>query len=85
MPEMKDKLDSQIKQVETDVEGLDKRLHYLETTAKNSQVSLTANLYRLFQARESNVLTGTHRGNAEARRRVVSTFCTLKAFTLLPP
>lgn len=39
VPEMKEKLNSQIKQVETDVDGLDKRLHYLETTAKNSQVS----------------------------------------------
>lgn len=38
VPDMKEKLDSQIKQVETDVDGLDKRLHYLETTAKNSQV-----------------------------------------------
>lgn len=41
VPEMKEKLDSQIKQVETDVDGLNKRLHYLETTAKNSQVSTT--------------------------------------------
>jgi hypothetical protein len=35
--ELKDKLGSQIKDIETDVEGLGKRLHYLETTAKNSQ------------------------------------------------
>lgn len=37
---MKEKLDLQVKQVETDVDGLNKRLHYLETTAKNSQVSI---------------------------------------------
>jgi hypothetical protein len=35
--ELKEKLGSQIKEIETDVEGLGKRLHYLETTAKNSQ------------------------------------------------
>lgn len=35
--ELQDKLVSQMKQMETDVEGLGKRLHYLETTAKNSQ------------------------------------------------
>jgi FtsZ-binding cell division protein ZapB len=35
--ELKDKLSGQIKEIETDVEGLGKRLHYLETTAKNSQ------------------------------------------------
>jgi hypothetical protein len=34
---LKDKLDGQIKEVDADVEGLGKRLHYLETTAKNSQ------------------------------------------------
>ena len=31
------KLEKQMKTLETDVEGLGKRLHYLETTAKNSQ------------------------------------------------
>jgi chaperonin cofactor prefoldin len=34
---MQDKLGAQMKQVEEDVESLGKRLHYLETTAKNSQ------------------------------------------------
>ncbi len=31
------KLDKQMKELGTDVEGLGKKLHYLETTAKNSQ------------------------------------------------
>jgi len=31
------KLERQVKELETDVEGLGKKLHYLETTAKNSQ------------------------------------------------
>jgi chaperonin cofactor prefoldin len=31
------KLEKQMKSLETDVEGLGKKLHYLETTAKNSQ------------------------------------------------
>ena len=35
--ELQSKLASQMKEMETDVEGLGKRLHYLETTAKNSQ------------------------------------------------
>lgn len=35
--ELSVKLDKQIKGLEGDVEGLGKRLHYLETTAKNSQ------------------------------------------------
>lgn len=47
VPEMKEKLDSQIKQVEIDVGGLDKRLHYLETTAKNSQVSMDSPTLRM--------------------------------------
>jgi septal ring factor EnvC (AmiA/AmiB activator) len=34
---MQDKLGSQMKEMETDVESLGKKLHYLETTAKNSQ------------------------------------------------
>lgn len=37
VPELQDKLASQMKEMETDVEGLGKRLHYLEMTAKNSQ------------------------------------------------
>jgi septal ring factor EnvC (AmiA/AmiB activator) len=34
---LQEKLGSQIKEVETEVDALGKRLHYLETTAKNSQ------------------------------------------------
>lgn len=34
---LQDKLESQTKEMATDVESLSKRLHYLETTAKNSQ------------------------------------------------
>lgn len=45
-PELKDKLESQTKQVDTDIEGLTKRLHYLETTAKNSQEHIEAMLRR---------------------------------------
>lgn len=71
VPEMKEKLESQIKQVETDVDGLDKRLHYLETTAKNSQVSTT-----LFSESRTHIeiddLSGPHRGNAKARRCVLN-------------
>ncbi|KAL2266575.1 hypothetical protein VTJ83DRAFT_5927 [Remersonia thermophila] len=37
VPAMQDKLGSQIKEIEAEVDGLGKRLHYLETTAKNSQ------------------------------------------------
>ncbi|CAK7225072.1 hypothetical protein SBRCBS47491_005767 [Sporothrix bragantina] len=37
IPSLNDKLGKQIKTLESDVEGLGKRLHYLETTAKNSQ------------------------------------------------
>jgi dihydroceramidase len=37
MAALQDKLGSQIKEVETEVDALGKRLHYLETTAKNSQ------------------------------------------------
>lgn len=46
VPEMQNKLDSQIKQVETDVDSLSKKLHYLETTAKNSQDHIEAILRR---------------------------------------
>jgi len=35
--EVKDKLAAQSTQIKTDVTGLEKRLHYLETTAKNSR------------------------------------------------
>lgn len=45
-PELKDKLESQTKQVDTDIDGLTKRLHYLETTAKNSQDHIEAMLRR---------------------------------------
>ncbi|GAB1311366.1 alkaline ceramidase ydc1 [Madurella fahalii] len=34
---LQDKLGSQIKEIETEVDAMGKRLHYLETTAKNSQ------------------------------------------------
>jgi hypothetical protein len=34
---LQDKLGTQMKDMETEVETLGKRLHYLETTAKNSQ------------------------------------------------
>jgi hypothetical protein len=37
VPALQDKLGSQMKDMETEVESLGKRLHYLETTAKNSQ------------------------------------------------
>ena len=37
MPELQQKLGSQMKDMEAEVETLGKRLHYLETTAKNSQ------------------------------------------------
>ncbi|KAK1757715.1 Prefoldin [Echria macrotheca] len=36
-PALQAKLGSQMKEMETEMEGLTKRLHYLETTAKNSQ------------------------------------------------
>lgn len=45
-PELKDKLESQTKQVDTDIDSLTKRLHYLETTAKNSQEHIEAMLRR---------------------------------------
>ncbi|KAI2607681.1 Prefoldin [Hypoxylon fragiforme] len=35
--DMKSKLDTQIKEVEGDVDGLGKRLHYLEVSQKNSK------------------------------------------------
>jgi dihydroceramidase len=37
VPGLQKKLDSQMKDMQTEVESLGKRLHYLETTAKNSQ------------------------------------------------
>ncbi|KAK4152261.1 ceramidase-domain-containing protein [Chaetomidium leptoderma] len=37
VPGLQDKLGSQIKEIETEIDGMGKRLHYLETTAKNSQ------------------------------------------------
>ncbi|KAL2132570.1 hypothetical protein VTI74DRAFT_3625 [Chaetomium olivicolor] len=37
VPALQDKLSSQIKEIEGEVDGMGKRLHYLETTAKNSQ------------------------------------------------
>ncbi|KAG7292131.1 hypothetical protein NEMBOFW57_002164 [Staphylotrichum longicolle] len=37
VPALQDKLGSQIKEFETEVDAMGKRLHYLETTAKNSQ------------------------------------------------
>lgn len=43
---MDDKLGKQVKDLETDIEGLGKRLHYLETTAKNSQSSIDKILRR---------------------------------------
>lgn len=46
VPEMKEKLQSQKKQLETDVVGLDKKLHYLETTAAKSQDHIEAILKR---------------------------------------
>ncbi|EPE03253.1 prefoldin subunit [Ophiostoma piceae UAMH 11346] len=45
-PALSDKLGKQIKTLETDVDGLGKRLHYLETTAKNSQDHITQILQR---------------------------------------
>lgn len=46
MPDMKNKLQAQMKQLETDVDGLGKKLHYLETTAKNSQDHIEAIMKR---------------------------------------
>lgn len=43
---MKEKLQSQMKQLETDVESLGKKLHYLETTAAKSQEHIEAILKR---------------------------------------
>lgn len=37
MSALQDKLGSQIKTIEKEVDTMAKRLHYLETTAKNSQ------------------------------------------------
>ncbi|CCC06263.1 hypothetical protein SMACR_00480 [Sordaria macrospora] len=36
VPALKDRLGTEMKEMETEVENLGKRLHYLETTAKNS-------------------------------------------------
>ena len=44
--DMKRKLESEMKQVDTDIEGLNKKLHYLEMTAKNSQEHIEAMLRR---------------------------------------
>lgn len=46
MPEMKEKLQGQMKQLVLDAEGLNKKLHYLETTAKNTQDHIDAMLRR---------------------------------------
>lgn len=45
-PAMEKKLVMQMKELESDVEGMGKRLHYLETTAKNSQEHIEAMLRR---------------------------------------
>jgi hypothetical protein len=37
VPDLQAKLEGQMKDMQTEVEGMNKRLHYLETTAKNSQ------------------------------------------------
>jgi len=37
VPALQSKLEGQMKDMQTEVESLSKRLHYLETTAKNSQ------------------------------------------------
>ncbi|KAK3311190.1 Prefoldin [Chaetomium strumarium] len=37
VPALQEKLGGQMKDIETEVDALGKRLHYLETTAKNSQ------------------------------------------------
>jgi hypothetical protein len=37
VPALEEKLGGQMKDIETEVDALGKRLHYLETTAKNSQ------------------------------------------------
>lgn len=37
VPSLQSKLDAQTKDMQAEVESLGKRLHYLETTAKNSQ------------------------------------------------
>jgi len=44
--ELNTKLEKRTKTLETDVEGLGKRLHYLETTAKNSQEHIDQMLRR---------------------------------------
>ena len=43
---LNDKLGKQVKTLETDVDGLGKRLHYLETTAKNSMEHISQILRR---------------------------------------
>jgi hypothetical protein len=37
VPSLQDKLGKQVKEMQADVDSMGKRLHYLETTAKNSQ------------------------------------------------
>lgn len=37
VPNLQSKLEGQMKDMQAEVESLGKRLHYLETTAKNSQ------------------------------------------------
>ncbi len=44
------KLEKQIKDLETDVDGLGKKLHYLEMTAKNSQEHISQMLGRRGEA-----------------------------------
>jgi dihydroceramidase len=46
LPAMQKKLEAQMKTIEGDVDSLGKRLHYLETTAKNSQEHIDAMLRR---------------------------------------
>ncbi|KAK3936303.1 Prefoldin [Diplogelasinospora grovesii] len=40
VPTLQNKLGSQVKEIDTEVENLGKKLHYLETTAKNSQAHI---------------------------------------------
>lgn len=43
---MKDKLETQMKEMQTATDDFGKKLHYLETTAKNSQNHIEAMLKR---------------------------------------
>lgn len=43
---MKEKLQAQMKQLQTDAVGLEKKLHYLDTTAAKSQDHIEAILKR---------------------------------------